>query len=58
MHGPADGDQNAELSNAKKSEEFLGWIVTVTHGPAGLRKYVDAISHLFEHKSSRVDLLR
>lgn len=23
----------------------------------GLRKYVDAISHLFEHKSSKVDLL-
>ena len=24
----------------------------------GLRKYVDAVSHLFEHRSSRVDLLR
>lgn len=30
----------------------------LTDRPAGLRKYVDAISHLFEHKSSRVDLLR
>ncbi len=35
------------------------WMTSFVECPlTGLRKHVDAVSHLFDHKTSRVDLLR